>query len=88
MVLRVPPTLKTDCPERERLAEAVQLATNELRWLHEEEYRLVVEEPERLNSFDEVMRDTQARWHAAMEGFRRHVEEHGCDGVGADANTD
>jgi hypothetical protein len=77
-----------DCSERERLAAALRDAEKKLQWLHEEEYRLVEHEAASLNLFDEAMRDAQTQWYAALDSYRKHIEDHGCADTAEAPNED
>ena len=73
-----------ECDARDHLRETLRIATHELRWALDEEFRLVLsgEDPEL--HYETVVGEGVHHHRAALKAYREHIREHGCARQGAD----
>jgi len=66
------------CDENRRLLEAFGEAVKDLRLLHEEQFRAVVNGDSDTARFDVLIHMATERKHQAKYAYLGHTEEHGC----------
>ena len=67
-----------ECDERDHLRETLRIATHELRWALDEEFRLVLSGEDLELHYETVVSQGVRHHRAALKAYREHVREHGC----------
>ena len=67
-----------ECDARDHLRETLRIATHELKWALDEEFRLVHGGEDIELHYETAVGQGFRHHRAALKAYREHIREHGC----------